>query len=151
MTPSASSFVFFVFRFFHHHLQLQFHPHLHVHLLSSSSPLPPLHRLGVGLSPTRIACASSLSVRCWVKSHPDCLWHLYYDACGTFAGVDTSSRQTGSFGDRSQSTTGCISFKKHRSNWPMQGHSGAASSVCMRCFHVYDCLNPGLHIRSHGG
>ena len=50
--PSASSFVFFLFRFFHHHLHLQFHPHLHVHLLSSSPPLPPLHRSGVGLSPT---------------------------------------------------------------------------------------------------
>ena len=47
-------------------IHLQFHPHLHVHPFSSSSsssssPLPPLHRLGVGLSPTRIACASSLS------------------------------------------------------------------------------------------
>ena len=35
--------------------------------------MPPLHLLGVGLSPTRIACTSSSSVRCWVKSNPDCL------------------------------------------------------------------------------
>ena len=51
-----------------------------LHLLSSSSsssPLPPLHRLGVGLSPTRSACASSSSFRCWVKSHPDCLYLLF--------------------------------------------------------------------------
>ena len=81
---------------------LQFHPHLHVHLpSSSSSPLPPLHLLGVGLSPTRIACASSSSFRCWVKSHPDCLWHLYYDTkMQAQAGVDSSSRQTGSFSHR---------------------------------------------------
>ena len=45
-----------------------FHVHLHVHLLLSSSSSPPLHphhRLGVGLSPTRIACGTFIMI-------PDC-------------------------------------------------------------------------------
>ena len=72
--------------------------HLHVHLLSSSPPLPPLHRLGVGLSPTRIVCASFLSVRCWVSpTHHHHHYHHHhsdkYNECS--ARIETVSRTHG--------------------------------------------------------
>ena len=64
--------------------------HLHVHLLSSSPPLPPLHLLGVGLSPTRIACGTFIMI-------PDCRLALPLLSSSSSLAISSSSSCSSSF------------------------------------------------------